>query len=114
MSTLTRRIWSPASESGATVSTGEEEIRLDHLPPKSGAILEAVLCRGELPRGDIADIIGIGERQGRRLVSALLEHGGPHLASTRAATPRLPRRPCLALDAGIVPGEDGLGYDASD
>ena len=28
----------------------EEEIRLDKLPPKSGAILEAVLYRGELPR----------------------------------------------------------------
>ena len=32
----------------------EEEIRLDKLPPKSGAILEAVLYRGELPRGDAA------------------------------------------------------------
>ena len=27
----------------------EEEIRLDRLPPKSGAILEAVLCRGATP-----------------------------------------------------------------
>jgi hypothetical protein len=30
----------------------EEEIRLGNLPPKSGTILEAVLYRGELPRGD--------------------------------------------------------------
>ena len=34
----------------------EEEIRLGALPPKSGAILEAVLYRGELPRGDAAAI----------------------------------------------------------
>ena len=32
----------------------EEEIRLNTLPPKSGNILEAVLYRGELPRGDAA------------------------------------------------------------
>jgi len=53
----------------------EEEIRLDRLPPKSGAILEAVLYRGELPRGDAADIVGTGDRQARRVVSALIERG---------------------------------------
>jgi Fic family protein len=53
----------------------EEEIRLDHLPPRSDAILEAVLYRGELPRGDTAAIVGSGERHSRRVVSALLEHG---------------------------------------
>ena len=53
----------------------EEEIRLDRLPPKSGAILEAVLYRGELPRGDTAGIVGTGDRQARRVVSALIERG---------------------------------------
>ena len=53
----------------------EEEIRLDHLPPKSGSILEAVLYRGDLPRGDAAGVVGTGERQARRVVSALLEQG---------------------------------------
>jgi Fic family protein len=50
----------------------EEEIRLGRLPPKSGSILDAVLYRGELPRGDAAAIAGTGERQARRVVSALL------------------------------------------
>ena len=53
----------------------EEEIRLGKLPPKSGNILEAVLYRGELPRGDAAAIAGTGERQARRIVSALVEAG---------------------------------------
>ena len=53
----------------------EEEIRLGHLPPKSGSILEAVLYRGELPRGDAADIVGTGDRQARRTVSALVGKG---------------------------------------
>lgn len=51
----------------------EEEIRLGELPPKSAAILEAVLYRGELPRGDADVVIGSSERHARRIVSALLE-----------------------------------------
>jgi len=51
----------------------EEEIRFGHLPPKSGSILEAILYRGELPRADAASVAGTGERQARRIFSALLE-----------------------------------------
>jgi Fic family protein len=62
----------------------EEEIRLNRLPPKSGAILEAVLYRGELPRGDAAAIVGTGDRQARRVVSALIDRGVLTSESTRA------------------------------
>lgn len=51
----------------------EEEIRADALPPKSGKILEAILYRGELPRGDVPEILGTGPRQARRIVAALVE-----------------------------------------
>src|SRR4029077_21143117 len=53
----------------------EEEIRLGALPPKSGNILEALLYRGELPRGDAANAVGATERHARRIVSALTERG---------------------------------------
>lgn len=62
----------------------EEEIRLDRLPPKSGSILEAVLYRGELPRGDAAAVVGASDRQARRVVSALLDRGVLVSASMRA------------------------------
>jgi len=62
----------------------EEEIRLERLPPKSGRILEAVLYRGELPRADAAGIVGAGDRQARRVVSALLRRGALASESTRA------------------------------
>jgi hypothetical protein len=62
----------------------EEQIRVDRLPPKSGAILEAVLYRGELPRGDAAGIVGTGDRQARRVVSRLIEHGVLVSESSRA------------------------------
>jgi Fic family protein len=62
----------------------EEELRFNHLQPKSGSILEAALYRGELPRADAPGIVGTGERQARRIVSALLEQGVLTSESTRA------------------------------
>jgi hypothetical protein len=46
-----------------------------------------LLYRGELPRGDVAAITGTGERQARRIVSALIAAGV--LASD---SPRAPLR----------------------
>ena len=63
----------------------EEEIRAGALPPKSGAVLEAVLYRGELPRGEVAHIIDTSERQARRVTSALL--GGEVLVSESSRAP---------------------------
>jgi len=62
----------------------EEEIRLGSLPAKSNSILEAVLYRGELPRGDADAVVGTGERQARRIVSALLGKGVLVSGSPRA------------------------------
>jgi Fic family protein len=62
----------------------EEEIRLKNLPPKSENILEAVLYRGELPRGDIPGIVGTAERQASRIVAALIGRGVLVSDSTRA------------------------------
>jgi Fic family protein len=73
----------------------EEEIRLDRLPPKSGTILEALLYRGELPRGAAAGIVGTGDRQARRIVSSLIERG-----VLAAATSRAPLR--LAFPAALA------------
>lgn len=53
----------------------EEEARLGTLPPKAGAILQAVLYRGELPRGDADAVVGTGDRQARRIVSTLVDKG---------------------------------------
>jgi Fic family protein len=51
----------------------EEEIRIGALPSKADKVLEAVLYRGELPRGDANTVVGTGERQARRIVSALVD-----------------------------------------
>jgi Fic family protein len=62
----------------------EEQMRLNKLPPKSGAILEAALYRGELPRADTPAIVDSSERSARRVVASLQEQGVLTSASTRA------------------------------
>jgi hypothetical protein len=54
-----------------------------------------VLYRGELPRGDPANIVGTGERQARRIVSALVDKDVLTSISPRAP-PRLPFPAALA------------------
>ena len=62
----------------------EEKIRAAALPPKSGAVLEAILYRGDLPRGDVPGLLGTTERSARRVTSALLERGVLTSESSRA------------------------------
>lgn len=62
----------------------EEEIRADKLPQKSGQVLEAVLYRGELPRGDVSALLGSTDRHARRITSALIEREVLTSDSTRA------------------------------
>jgi Fic family protein len=61
-----------------------EEIALGTLPSQAGRILEAILHRGELPRSDVDAITGTGDRQGRRILSALLDSGVLSSESSRA------------------------------
>ena len=44
-------------------------MRTDSLPPQAANVLEAVLYRGELPRGEVAGLVGTGDRQARRIVN---------------------------------------------
>ncbi len=62
----------------------EEEIRLGELPAKSGAILDALLYRGELKRADLASLLDVEERQARRLTAPLFDKGIVTSESTRA------------------------------
>ena len=79
----------------------EEEIKLKNLPPRSGRVLEALLYRGELPRGDVGGAAGVVDRHARRVVSSLMSRGV--LASD---TPRAPLRLVFpaALASRWMPG----------
>ena len=60
------------------------EMRAGAIPNGAEAVLEAVLFRGELPRGDIPAILAASERQARRVTAALIERGALVSASHRA------------------------------
>lgn len=62
----------------------EDEIRNNYMPLKSEKVLEAVLYRGELPRGDVGDLLNISDRGARRITSALLQSGVLTSKSPRA------------------------------
>lgn len=63
----------------------EEEIRAARLPSKSGSVLEAVLYRGAVPRGEVAALLGVSDRQARRVTSALLDREVLASESSRAS-----------------------------
>lgn len=62
----------------------EEEARLGKLPQRAGQLLEAVLYRGELPRGEVSSLLGTTDRTARRVTSELLQQGVFVSGSTRA------------------------------
>jgi Fic family protein len=74
----------------------ERGIEAKRLLPKSERVLDAVLYRGELPRGDVPEILATGERHARRIVSALLTEG-----VLTSPTNRAPLR--LAFPAKLAP-----------
>lgn len=61
-----------------------EEVALGNLPAKAANVLDAVLYRGELPRGELETIVGTGDRQARRVASSLVHMGVLSSESSRA------------------------------
>jgi Fic family protein len=61
-----------------------EEARVGTLSPKASAILDAVLYRGSIPRGELDAVVATGDRQARRIASTLLDLGVLVSDSSRA------------------------------
>jgi Fic family protein len=73
--TFMEGLMEPQRLRGRILFWAEEETRMSKLPPQAPRLLEAVLYRGELPRGDVAGMLGLTARHARRVVSALIAHG---------------------------------------
>jgi Fic family protein len=46
----------------------------ESLNPKAGVLLDATLYRGEVPRGEVASLLGVSPRLGRNIVADLAKH----------------------------------------
>lgn len=53
----------------------KEEIEMKKIPPQTLQILEKILYRGEISRGELPEILNVTERHTRRLTSNLIELG---------------------------------------
>lgn len=70
-----QRLVEPNKLRTRVLAWAEGEVQEDRLPKNSGLVLEAVLYRGEMPRGEVARLLGTTDRQGRRVTSSLIERG---------------------------------------
>ncbi|MCF6220293.1 MAG: Fic family protein [Robiginitomaculum sp.] len=75
----------PARLRGRIRAWAEEEIKTGILPPKSTQVLDVILYKGELERGEVAELLGVTSRHARRITSALANSGV--LVSTGARAP---------------------------
>jgi len=66
------------------LSWAEDESKVGSLPAKAGHVLEAILYRGELPRGDIPKLLQVTDRQALRVVNALSDRHVLTSPSSRA------------------------------
>lgn len=73
----------------------QEESQLGELPSQAIQILEAILYRGEISRGEMATILNVSDRHARRLTAPLFEKG-----ILISDTPKAPFR--LALPATLA------------
>jgi Fic family protein len=74
----------------------DEEARGERLPERAGQVLEAVLYRGELPRGEVARLLGTSDRHARRIVADLIARGVLVSETSRASL-------ALAFPATLAP-----------
>ena len=73
----------------------DRQVSFGELKPEAGHLLRDVFLRGEIPRGEIPNIIGMPERSARRVVSSLLAKG--YLVSDSEKGPVM-----LAFPASLV------------
>lgn len=84
------------------------ESQSDGLMSNAGRILESILYRGELPRGEVPALLGVGDRQARRVVNALMVRGALTSDSDRAPLQmRFPAALASAWMPGLFPERPG-------
>nr|WP_281411299.1 Fic family protein [Rhizobium leguminosarum] len=65
----------PRTLQSRVLTWAREEMQAGTLPPRSEAVLMAILYRGKLDRAEIPSLVGTSERSARRLTAALIKFG---------------------------------------
>ena len=67
------RLIRPDLLAGRVMGWATNEAKADRLPSRSEWVLDKLLARGTLDRGEVARLLGVSERTSRRVTSALLD-----------------------------------------
>jgi len=67
------RLIRPDLLAGRVMGWATNEAKADRLPSRSDWVLDKLLARGTLDRGEVAGLLGVSERTSRRVTSALLD-----------------------------------------
>lgn len=67
------RLIRPDLLAGRVMGWAVNEAKADRLPSRSDWVLDKLLARGTLDRGEVAGLLGVSERTSRRVTSALLD-----------------------------------------
>jgi len=78
------RLVQPATLAGRVIRWAEEEVAGGRLASRSDRLLEGVLLRGEVDRGDVEKMLSVSERTARRTTSSLLQSGALESDSPRS------------------------------
>ncbi len=82
------------------------EISAGKLPLKSDIVLNAVLSKGKMQRRDVVGLLGVSERQARRITSALIQRSALTSVSSRAPlNPSFPASLATYWLPGLFPNE---------
>ena len=96
---------SPTACARASCCGRKRKPRLATCRPRPARSSKRCSIRGELPRGEVADLLGTSARHARRVVVGAARARSAHLRGpARSAAPCLPGRARLTLDAGTVSG----------
>ncbi|HTM63413.1 MAG TPA: Fic family protein [Gammaproteobacteria bacterium] len=73
--TFMERLMQPDQLRTRILLWAREEIEMKKIPPQTILILEKILYRGEISRGELPELLNVTERHARRLTSILIEIG---------------------------------------
>ena len=69
------KLMQPKAFRARIIDWAEEEIRFGSIPKKGARVLDAVLFKGSLPRGEVHKVLGQSERSANYVTQALVKHG---------------------------------------
>jgi len=96
----------PAAFRDRIMKWAEEQVGFGTIPSKGPRVLDAILFKGALPRGEVAEVINQSERTANNVTQALVKHG--IIASGGARAPwriAFPARLAARLMPGLFPRE---------